>query len=130
MPAITVDDLTVLERLKEPGLGDLLYYDAYERRSGLLHLLEDTYEMEGTFTDAARELGLTQASVSRAVAGVDVVFHLGAQIAIPYSYVNPRDFFEVNALGSLNVAQASLAAGVERVIHTLFGALARPFNVT
>ena len=57
-------------------------------------------------------------SVSRAVAGVDVVFHLGAQIAIPYSYVNPRDFFEVNALGSLNVAQASLAAGVERVIHT------------
>ncbi|HEX5782037.1 MAG TPA: SDR family NAD(P)-dependent oxidoreductase, partial [Solirubrobacteraceae bacterium] len=57
-------------------------------------------------------------SVSRAVAGVDLVFHLGAQIAIPYSYVNPRDFFEVNALGSLNVAQASLASGVERVIHT------------
>ena len=28
--------------------------------------------------------------------GVEVVFHLGAQIAIPYSYVNPRDFFEVN----------------------------------
>jgi len=57
-------------------------------------------------------------SVSRAVGGVDVVFHLGAQIAIPYSYVNPRDYFEVNVLGTLNVAQASLAAGVERVIHT------------
>jgi NAD dependent epimerase/dehydratase len=57
-------------------------------------------------------------SVARAVAGVDVVFHLGAQIAIPYSYVNPRDFFEVNALGSLNVAQAALSAGVERVVHT------------
>jgi len=57
-------------------------------------------------------------SVARAVAGVEVVFHLGAQIAIPYSYVNPRDYFEVNALGSLNVAQAALQAGVARVIHT------------
>jgi NAD dependent epimerase/dehydratase len=56
-------------------------------------------------------------SVSRAIEGVDVVFHLGAQIAIPYSYVNPRDFFEVNALGSLNVAQAGRAAGVERIVH-------------
>ena len=57
-------------------------------------------------------------SVSAAVAGTEVVLHLGAQIAIPYSYVNPRDFFEVNVLGSLNVAQAALRAGVERVVHT------------
>jgi NAD dependent epimerase/dehydratase len=57
-------------------------------------------------------------SVARAVSGVEVVLHLGAQIAIPYSYVNPRDFVEVNALGSLNVAQAALGAGVARVIHT------------
>lgn len=57
-------------------------------------------------------------SVTRAVQGAEVVLHLGAQIAIPYSYVNPRDFFEVNVLGSLNVAQACLAAGVERIVHT------------
>ena len=57
-------------------------------------------------------------SVSRAVKGSEIVLHLGAQIAIPYSYVNPRDFFEVNVLGTLNVAQASLAAGVHRVVHT------------
>ena len=56
-------------------------------------------------------------SVSRAARGVDALFHLGAQIAIPYSYVNPRDFLEVNALGSLNVAQAALSAGVGRVVH-------------
>jgi NAD dependent epimerase/dehydratase len=56
-------------------------------------------------------------SVTRAVAGTEVVFHLGAQIAIPYSYVNPRDYVEVNALGSLNVAQAALAADA-RVVHT------------
>jgi dTDP-glucose 4,6-dehydratase len=57
-------------------------------------------------------------SVTAAVEGVDVVFHLGAQIAIPYSYVNPRDFFETNVVGSLNVAQAALAHGVDRVVHT------------
>ena len=37
-------------------------------------------------------------------------FHLGALIAIPYSYVNPRDFVEINVLGTLNVAQAALRA--------------------
>jgi dTDP-glucose 4,6-dehydratase len=57
-------------------------------------------------------------SVAAAVDGVEVVFHLGAQIAIPYSYVNPRDFLEVNVLGTLNVAQAALRHGVQRVVHT------------
>jgi NAD dependent epimerase/dehydratase len=57
-------------------------------------------------------------SVTGAVEGAEVVFHLGAQIAIPYSYVNPRDFFETNVLGSLNVAQAALANEVERLVHT------------
>jgi nucleoside-diphosphate-sugar epimerase len=52
------------------------------------------------------------------VSGTEFVLHLGAQIAIPYSYVNPRDFFEVNVLGTLNVAQAALGSGVERVVHT------------
>jgi NAD dependent epimerase/dehydratase len=56
-------------------------------------------------------------SVQRAMAGVEVVFHLGAQIAIPYSFVNPRSFFEVNVGGSLNVALAALGAGVGRVVH-------------
>jgi thioester reductase-like protein len=56
-------------------------------------------------------------SVGRAVGDVDFVFHLGAQIAIPYSYVNPRDFFETNVLGTLNVATAVLAAGTERLVH-------------
>jgi NAD dependent epimerase/dehydratase len=57
-------------------------------------------------------------SVAAAVEGTEVVLHLGAQIAIPYSYVNPRDFVEVNALGTLNVAQAALRHGVRRVVHT------------
>ncbi len=57
-------------------------------------------------------------SVVQAADNVEVVFHLGAQIAIPYSYVNPRDYFETNVLGTLNVAQAALRADAERVVHT------------
>jgi NAD(P)-dependent dehydrogenase (short-subunit alcohol dehydrogenase family) len=38
----------------------------------------------------------------------DVVFHLGAQIAIPYSYVNPRDFFETNVLGTLDCVRPAV----------------------
>jgi nucleoside-diphosphate-sugar epimerase len=57
-------------------------------------------------------------SVSRAVEGNEVILHLAAQIAIPYSFVNPRDFFETNVLGTLNVAQAALAHEVSRVVHT------------
>jgi dTDP-glucose 4,6-dehydratase len=56
-------------------------------------------------------------SVQRALHGVEVVFHLGAQIAIPYSFINPRDFVETNVGGALNVAQAALRAGVSRVVH-------------
>jgi NAD dependent epimerase/dehydratase len=57
-------------------------------------------------------------SVSRAVRGREIVFHLGAQIAIPYSYVNPRDYVESNVIGSLNVAQCALEHAVTRMVHT------------
>jgi nucleoside-diphosphate-sugar epimerase len=56
-------------------------------------------------------------SVATAARGVEAIFHLGAQIAIPYSYANPRDFFETNVLGALNLAQAALAADARRVVH-------------
>jgi dTDP-glucose 4,6-dehydratase len=56
-------------------------------------------------------------AVAQAVDGCDVVFHLAALIAIPYSYRNPRDYFETNVLGTLNVAQACRARDV-RLVHT------------
>jgi dTDP-glucose 4,6-dehydratase len=56
-------------------------------------------------------------SVARATEGVAYVIHLGAQIAIPYSYVNPRDFYETNVLGTLNVCQAVLNHSVRQMVH-------------
>ena len=49
---------------------------------------------------------------------VDVVFHLAALIAIPYSYVAPDSYMETNIKGTLNICQAALENGVERLIHT------------
>lgn len=56
-------------------------------------------------------------SVEAAVDGRELIFHLGAQIAIPYSYLNPRDFFETNVLGTLNVVQAARRYSAGRLIH-------------
>lgn len=57
-------------------------------------------------------------SAAELVAGCDVVLHLGAQIAIPYSYVNPRDYFETNVLGTLNLLQAIRAGSMSHFVHT------------
>jgi len=57
-------------------------------------------------------------AVNRAVKGSEIVFHLGALIAIPYSYLNPTDFVQTNVLGTLNVLNACLEYGVSRLIGT------------
>lgn len=57
-------------------------------------------------------------AVRKAVTGVDTVFHLGALIAIPYSYVNPREVIDVNIMGTLNVLMAARDSGARRVVHT------------
>jgi dTDP-glucose 4,6-dehydratase len=57
-------------------------------------------------------------SVSRAVAGREVIFHLGALIAIPYSYHAPISYVRVNIEGTLNVLQCVRDAGAARFIHT------------
>lgn len=50
--------------------------------------------------------------------GVDVVYHLAALIAIPYSYVAPDSYVDTNVKGTLNICQAALENGVRRVLHT------------
>ena len=50
--------------------------------------------------------------------GHDVVFHLAALIAIPYSYDAPSSYVQTNVQGTVNVLSAARAAGVSRIIHT------------
>lgn len=49
---------------------------------------------------------------------IDIVFHLAALIAIPYSYVAPDSYIDTNVKGTLNICQAARECGVNRVIVT------------
>lgn len=56
--------------------------------------------------------------VRQAMSGCDLVLHLAALIAIPFSYHSPDTYVDVNIKGTLNVLQAARELGVARVIHT------------
>ena len=56
--------------------------------------------------------------VRQAMRGCDVVLHLAALIAIPYSYHSPDTYVETNVKGTLNVLQAARELEVEKVVHT------------
>ena len=81
---------------------------------GMLELLDP--EIQAEIEVVAGDLRDSE-SVDAACDGAGAVLHLGAQIAIPYSYVNPRDFSETNVLGTLNVAQAALKHSVHHLVH-------------
>jgi NAD dependent epimerase/dehydratase len=82
---------------------------------GLLECLPDDIQaclevLPGDLTDIT--------FVGQAVRDCQIVFHLGALIAIPYSYRSPRHFIDTNVVGTLNVMQACLDARVSKVVHT------------
>ena len=56
--------------------------------------------------------------VHKLLEGTEIVFHLAALIAIPYSYVAPDSYVATNVTGTLNMLQASHAVGVRRFLHT------------
>ena len=57
-------------------------------------------------------------TIKAAMEGVSHVFHLGALIAIPYSYVHPAEVVETNVIGTLNVLLAGRELGTKRIVHT------------
>ena len=106
----------VVERLVQLGAKVRAFVHYNSRNDwGLLELLQkETLEhvevFPGDLTDAAL--------VYKAVASCQVVFHLGALIAIPYSYQAPQQFIDTNVKGTLNILQACLEEQIEKMIHT------------
>lgn len=82
---------------------------------GLLKLLspEDLPSLEIIGGDLRDEHAMYDA-----VKGCDLVFHLGALISIPYSYVHPAEVASTNFMGTLNVLMACREHGVKRLVHT------------
>jgi UDP-glucose 4-epimerase len=56
--------------------------------------------------------------VERATDGIEVVFHLAALIAIPYSYTAVESFIDTNVTGTMHVLEATRRAGARRLIQT------------
>jgi NAD dependent epimerase/dehydratase len=101
------------ERLVELGANvrAMVHYNALGKR-GWLDASDKASEMEiiaGDLADAG--------SVTHVTQGCEIVFHLGALIAIPYSYVAPISYARTNIEGTLNVLNAARASGA-KVIHT------------
>jgi NAD dependent epimerase/dehydratase len=57
-------------------------------------------------------------SVRESLADREIVFHLAALIAIPYSYLAPESYVRTNIEGTLNLLQCARQAGVEKLVHT------------
>ncbi|MCX8024700.1 MAG: GDP-mannose 4,6-dehydratase [Thermanaerothrix sp.] len=106
----------LVERLQTLG-ADVRVFVRYTSRGdmGWLSVLpnENTQALEIIFGDLR-----DPDAVRQAITGTHIVFHLGALISIPYSYLHPFEVAQVNIIGTLNVLIASRDAGVERVIHT------------
>lgn len=90
----------------------MVHYNALGKRGWLDHsdLASEMEILPGDITD--------RDSVRAGTKGRDFVFHLGALIAIPYSYQAPRSYVRANIEGTLNVLQSAMDEGVQRVLHT------------
>lgn len=103
------------ERLLEQG-AELTAFVRYTSRGrhGFLELLgprkKDLRVIAGDVSDLE--------TVRSALRGTEFVFHLAALPGIPYSYLHPREVFEVNAGGTLNVLLAAREAACARVVVT------------
>ena len=121
----------LVERLTELG-ANVRAFVRYNSRNdrGFLEILPEHIQKQiEVITGDLRDSG----SVRTAVKDVQIVFHLGASIAIPYSYVNPRDAIETNVIGTLNVLNAVKDYEVEKMVQTssseVYGtALYRPID--
>lgn len=106
----------LVEHLVEAGhdVRAFVYYNSFNSWGWLDHAKPETLRNLDVFAGDIRD----PHGVKAAMAGCDVVLHLAALIAIPYSYHSPDTYVDTNVKGTLNVVQAARELGVERVIHT------------
>ena len=102
----------VVDRLARDG-AEVRAFLHYNSRGdvGALGWDSDLSEIDLRFGDLRDE-----GALAAAAEGCHTILHLGALIAIPYSYVAPRDVVETNVLGTLNVLSAARRAGIERLV--------------
>lgn len=106
----------LVEKLISSGATTRVYI-RYTSRPHLGFLEEICVDKNNKFEIIRGDLRDSHA-VAQAVKGAHIVFHLGALIGIPYSYVHPYETVETNIMGTFNVLAAAMQNKVDRIIHT------------
>jgi len=90
------------------------YYNSFNSWGWLDTLAKDELEKLDIFTGDVRDPN----GVKTAMKDIEVVFHLAALIAIPYSYHSPDSYVDTNIRGTLNILQSARELQIERVLVT------------
>lgn len=91
-----------------------VFYNSFNSWGWLDQLPQDVRSSIDVFAGDIRD----PHGVAVAMKGIDVVFHLAALIAIPFSYHSPDSYIDTNVKGTLNIVQAARSLGVSKVVHT------------
>ncbi len=106
----------LVERLLDEGciVKAFAYYNSFNTWGWLDTFSAEKLKQIEVFTGDIRDPN----GVREAMKGCQVVFHLAALIAIPYSYHSPDSYVDTNIKGTLNIVQAAKDLGVEKVLVT------------
>ncbi|CAG1015737.1 NAD-dependent 4,6-dehydratase LegB [Geobacter sp.] len=91
-----------------------VYYNSFNSWGWLDHSAPEIRKSLDVFSGDIRD----PHGVRTAMKGCDIVLHLAALIAIPYSYHSPDTYVDTNVKGTLNMVQAARDLGVAKVVHT------------
>lgn len=91
-----------------------VYYNSFNSWGWLDSLPKNLLDKIEVFTGDIRDPN----GVRTAMKDCEIVFHLAALIAIPYSYHSPDSYIDTNVKGTLNIIQAAKEFGIERVLVT------------
>jgi NAD dependent epimerase/dehydratase len=92
----------------------MVLYNSFDAWGWLDSLPDDVMAQVDVQLGDVRDLN----SVRKLVEGADVVYHLAALIAIPYSYTAPRSYVDTNVIGTMNVLEAAREQRTPRIVHT------------
>lgn len=91
-----------------------VYYNSFNNWGWLDTFTADQLKQIEIFAGDIRDPN----GVRTAMKDIEVVFHLAALIAIPFSYHSPDSYIDTNVKGTLNIVQAAKDLGVQRVLVT------------
>ena len=91
-----------------------VFYNSFNNLGWLESLSNDQLSRIKIFSGDIRDFNV----VKKSMEGVDIVFHLAALIAIPYSYIAPESYIDTNIKGTLNVLQSAKENRCKKVMIT------------